>query len=312
MSSIPFDEAQCKHPLERPVFIVSVLINLVLMGGALLLANASADWLAEYPFLHQHFGKIKLLAIAVVLTPPVLVLTRNLARGSILGNSVRLSPEQLPEIYALLEAHCNKLGIQVPELYLTDRAVPAPGQGFSTWQHNGIALNARFIERKPAKSRDVISFMLARELGRIRLNHTKVWYELMLAYLSKIPYLRNPLSQVQALSRDRYGAYLEPRGLQGLVILASGRRLVSLIRAESYLQNVQSYGGLFPLMSDLMRPEPHISYRVAALVKAGLLDIQSAIVESNTTEVKEKQKDKKKKKKHQEEIETTEQVGSAP
>ena len=313
MSSIPLDETRLRHPLEQPIFVASVVFNLMLMAAALILANAGTDWLAQHPFIHQNIKTIKMLATAAVLAPPAIVFIRNMRRASVLGNSVLLSREQLPEIFEILEQHCKKLGgMPIPELYLTDRAVPAPSQAFSTWWQNSIALNARFIERKPAKSRDVISFMIGRELGRLRLGHTKWWYEVLLAYMDKIPYARNPLTQVQTLSHDRYGAYLEPNALPGLLILASGRRLVSQVRPETYLENVRPYGGIWAVISDLPRTQPHISYRVAALVKADLLHLEPGKPWMSTGEEKEKKKKDKDKKKNKQkvEVEPTEQMAA--
>src|SRR5262245_45420278 len=145
MTSNQVDEKQFRHPLEHPVFIASVVFNLALMAAAIIVANLGADWVDTHPFIHKHIKEIRLLAIAAVLSPPVVVFIRNTRRASILGNSVRLSPEQLPLIYGLLEEHCRKLGnVPVPELYVTDKAVPAPSLAFSTWNHDCIALSARF------------------------------------------------------------------------------------------------------------------------------------------------------------------------
>ena len=292
------DESQFRHPWERPAFIASVVLNLTLMVGAILLANAGADWLDAHPFLHKHIKEIRVLAIAAVFVLPTVVFIRRTRMASILGNSVLLSPQQLPEIHSILEEHCRKLGIsQVPELFLTDKAVSPPSQAFSTWNRDCIALNARFIERKPEKSRDVLSFMLGREIGRIRLGHTKPLYEVMLVYMSKIPYLRNPLTQVETLSLDRYGAYLEPNAIPGLMILACGRRLVGLIRVSAYLENVDTYRGFWPMVSNLYRPEPHISFRIRELRKAGLLQFDAIAYEANLERERLKQEEKDQRKK---------------
>ena len=96
MSSTPLDESQLRHPLEQPIFVASVVFNLILMAAALILANAGADWLAQHPFIHQNIKTIKMLATAAVLAPPAIVFIRNMRRASVLGNSVLLSREQLP------------------------------------------------------------------------------------------------------------------------------------------------------------------------------------------------------------------------
>jgi len=297
MTTNPPDESQFRHPWERPIFFASVVLNLTLMAAAIILVNVGADWLDAHPFIHKHMKEIRVLAVAAVFILPTVVFIRRTRMASILGNSVRLSRQQLPEIHGILEDHCRRLGIdRVPDLYVTDKAVPAPSLAFSTWNHDCIALSARFIERKPEKSRDVLSFILAREIGRLRLGHTKPLYEVMIAYMSKIPYLRNPLTQVETLSLDRYGAYLEPNVIPGLMILACGRRLVGLVRVPHYLETVDTYGGFWAVVSNLYKPQLHISFRVRALRKAGLLQFDPIAYEANLERERIKERMKKEKK----------------
>src|SRR5262249_12295419 len=101
MSSNQLDESQLRHPLEHPIFIASVVLNLALMVAAIVLVNIGADGLAAHPFIKKHMKEIRFLAISAVFALPAAVFIRNTRRASVLGNSVRLSPEQLPEIYSL-------------------------------------------------------------------------------------------------------------------------------------------------------------------------------------------------------------------
>jgi hypothetical protein len=305
ISSNGIDELQFRHPWEIPIFIVSLIINLALIVGAIILVLTSADWIAIHPFIHRHMSGIKVLAVAALFAPPAMVFVRHMRRANVRGNSVRLSADQIPLIYTLLEDHCRRLGgVPMPELYVTDRAVPAPGLGFSAWTQHCIALSARFIERKPEKSRDPISFFLASELGRIRLGQTLWWREVLVSYMSRIPYLRNPLTQVQALSRDRYGAFLEPNAIPGLLIMASGRRLISRVEIQQYLNDVRDYRGFWPMLSNLARETPHICFRLRALLEAGLIQIESVQSEAQVTEGK-KHKNKRKNKEKQKIIDQT-------
>jgi hypothetical protein len=266
-------ESRLRHPLELPVFIGSIVFNIGLMVLAYFVVSLGWDWLKDHPVLAGSAKQIRALAIAAIFAPPAIAVIRNVRRGFVRGNSVRLSRDQVPLIHELLERHCRALNLEkVPDLYLGDRVIRAPAQAFSTFRTDFIVVNPRYIERKPEKSKRVLSFALGREIGRMRLRHTTWWYEMVVAYVINIPYLKNPMTQVQTLSHDRYGAYLEPKPLPGLIILASGRRLLKEIATDDFVRDAREYGGFWALVSNFAQPSPHISYRIKELMKAGLID----------------------------------------
>jgi hypothetical protein len=267
------EEAGLRHPWERAIFFASVLLNLGIMVGAFFLLRTAHDWLREHPLVAKTLKHVELLAIAAVFAPPAIVLVRNARRGFILGNTVRVSKQQIPEMYAILEAQCLRLGLDhMPDLHVSDQAIELPAHAYSVWQQEYIVITQRFAEPTPDTNRDVVSFMLASELGRIRLGHTRWWYELALAYVIRIPYLRNPMTQVEILSQDRYGAFLEPGAVRGLIAQASGRRMLQVVNIPDYLKQTREYGGVWAFLSNLTRSTPHVAYRIQALWKAGLLE----------------------------------------
>jgi hypothetical protein len=272
MKPTQLDESQLRHPWEKTIFIASVVLNLTVMVGAVMMVKTAHGWLKDHPLLAKNAKYLQTLALAAVFAPPAIVFIRNRRRGFIRGNSVRLSKDQIPEIYNILERHCERLGMNdVPELYISDSAIHEPIRAFSTWKHDFIVFSRRSLERKPDKFPDILAFMIGRELGRIRLGHTSWWYEMALAYVIKIPYLRNPMTQAQTFSHDRYGAFLAPDGIRGLVIQACGRRMLQNLNIEDYLNQVRGYGGFWEMLADITKETPHISYRIRALLKAGLM-----------------------------------------
>jgi hypothetical protein len=272
MKNALLDESKLQHRFEKPIFIASLVLNLALMIGAVIAVRSAHGQLKDFPLIEKSAKQLRVFAIAVVFAPPAIALIRNFRRGFVRGNSVRLSKDQIPEIYNILEKHCKRLGMNyVPELYVTDNAIREPVQAYSVWKQDYIVFNRTFLERKPGGISDVLAFLLGRELGRIRLGHTKWWYEMILAYVIKIPYLRNPMTQVQTLSLDRYGAFLAPDGIRGLVVQAVGRRMLPTVNLEDYLEQVREYGGFWALLANLTKSSPHVSYRIRALFYSGLL-----------------------------------------
>lgn len=116
---------------------------------------------------------------------------------------------------------------------------------------------------------DVISFILAHELGAVRLNHTSIWNEMLLTYVSAIHWLRKPLERVRTYSRVRYGAALTPTGFRGLLINATGRRLMDQGNIEDYLSQSRKYGGLWSYINVFFEPKPQVLMRINQLRAAG-------------------------------------------
>jgi hypothetical protein len=117
----------------------------------------------------------------------------------------------------------------------------------------------------------VFAFWLGREIGRLRLGHTSWATEFLLAYVAKIRYLSNPLHRVFTYSEDRYGAFLAPEGLPGLIGVASGRLMLPEVNASDYLKQVRLHGGVWARLAGLTEAEPTISDRIKALFDADLL-----------------------------------------
>jgi hypothetical protein len=117
----------------------------------------------------------------------------------------------------------------------------------------------------------VFAFWLGREIGRLRLGHASWATEFLLAYVAKTPYLANPLRRVFTYSEDRYGAFLAPEGLPGLIGVASGRRMLLEVNASDYLKQVRLHGGVWDRLAGLTEAEPTISDRIKALFDADLL-----------------------------------------
>src|SRR6185369_1690620 len=101
-------------------------------------------------------------------------------RAQIAGNSIRVSEHQFPGLQAILVHHCERLGVEPqPELYFSDCAVKAASSSFSAWKRDYIVLGSAFLDPDIHKMDDVLSFLIGREIGRIRLGHTSVLNDLL-------------------------------------------------------------------------------------------------------------------------------------
>lgn len=265
-------ERQLRHPAERPLFVAFAVLNLLLMVATIFIVFKGSDWLQAHPHIAKYRGRVRVLALAAVVALPATVFFRNTRHAIIHGKSIALSSRQLPEIYAILQRHCETLQLRnIPELYLSSVNMRGPARAYRSWKCDYIVVSSKFLQPHLAPMLPVFAFWIGREIGRLRLNHASWPTELMLSYVDKIPHLSNPLRRVFTYSEDRYGAFLAPEGLPGLVALASGRLMLPEVNTPDYLKQVQAYGGTWARLGLLTQSEPTISHRIKALCEAGLL-----------------------------------------
>ena len=264
------DESALRHPFERIYFFVLVAINFLLLGLGIALLFHEPSWVKSHPLLSKQVQVVRFLALTALIGIPLLALNRNRREASIRGNSIRLSEKQFPEIYAILQDHCRRLGMtQVPELFLTSSSIAPFSQTFSSWRENYIVLHQIIFDIDVQKTTDVLAFILGHELGAIRLKQTNVINEMLLTYVSAVKWLRNPLSRARTYSRDRYGATLAPTGFRGLLINAAGRRLMDQVDVQEYLDQSRHYGSLWANANILFEAKPAVFSRINQLRKAG-------------------------------------------
>ena len=269
MSSV---ETNLRHPAERPVFLAYAVLNVLLMAASIFIVVRGSDWLRVHPRVAHYRGKIRVLAIAAIVTLPLTVFLRNTRHALDRGKSIAISREQLPEIYTILERHCQKLGIEaLPELYFSDMRMKKPAQAYKSWKCDYIVLSSKFLQPNLQPMLPVFAFWLGCAIGCLRLKHVSWPTELMLTYVDKLPHLSNPLRRLFSYSEDRYGAFLAPEGLPGLIAVASGRLMLPQVDTADYLKQVRAYGGIWAGLAMLIEPEPTVARRIRALFEAGLL-----------------------------------------
>ena len=267
------EESQFRHPTERPLFWAFVALNFLLMATAIFIVFKGSDLLSKYSLLARYRGRIRVLAVAAVFGLPASTLLRNGRHALIVGKSIAISPQQLPEIDEILRRHCGRLGMdQVPNLYFSDMRMKQPARGYTSWKRSYIVVSSAFLQPDLQPMIPFLEFWLGHEIGCLRLQHASLVTELLLAYADKIPGLSNPLRRVFTYSEDRYGAFLAPEGcLVGLVAVASGRIMLPEVNIFECLKQAKTYGGFWARFGESWETEPTVSNRIKALCEAGLL-----------------------------------------
>lgn len=266
-------EAALRIPRARVVYAATVLGNALIFLLGIYLIRYQSDWLDAHARLAKRVQELRVLAFTLLLAPPALVVLRNRRRAAIDANGIRLSRTQIPALHETLTRFCNRLQIaDLPALYVSESGIQGASAAYATWGGHFIVIRPVYLVVPLEQVREIYEFAIGRELGRIRLGHTRWWDELLVVYVSKIPFLRNPLLHARTYEHDRYGAWLAPDSIGGLVVSASGRQLQRSVNVAEYAQQAQHALGFWPWLANLTRREPHVAYRVRALLEAGLYD----------------------------------------
>lgn len=266
------NSAQLRNPYEIPLYIVSVLANLLIialiLAGALLLSLLNA--LAGEPLSGPTVEAIQLAFIALLLLVPGLVVYRQLTRAGIRGSAVKLSRRQFPDIYAVKEEYSRRLRLRrEPEIYLMSGNGVLNAFAASTFGHDFIVVHSELFSNTYQKNKDALAFIIGHELGHLRLGHTRLWYQLSTAYVDRVPLLGGFLSRAREFSCDRHGAYLAPQGKEGLVLLTAGRYVYKQVDVEELLEQARHFRGFWPVVAQLPQSHPFAVLRMRALYDLG-------------------------------------------
>jgi Zn-dependent protease with chaperone function len=114
--------------------------------------------------LHESIG-----ASQVALFIVVAMLYVTLARGRLLGSSVRVHERQYPRVFTIVKRACAALEIPMPLVFVReDNYVPVVALGFG--EPYALVISSHWIEHF---SDDELAFMIGRELGHIAAGHTR-------------------------------------------------------------------------------------------------------------------------------------------
>jgi Zn-dependent protease with chaperone function len=269
------ERVRLRNPYEIPLYIFSVLVNLLIialiLAGALLLGYVNA--LVGEPLSGPMVNVIVAAFVALLLLVPGLVLYRQLTRAGIRGSAVRLSRRQFPDIYAVKDDFARRLELQRdPEIYLMSGNGTLNAFAASTLGYDFVVIHSELFSNTYEKNKEALAFIVGHELGHLRLGHTRLWYQLSTAYVDRVPLLGDFLSRAREYSCDRHGAYVAPQGEEGLVLLAAGRYVYKQVDVEQLLEQAQQFRGFWPTLAQLPQSHPFTVRRIKVLHNAGFFE----------------------------------------
>lgn len=260
-----------RHPAEVPFFVVMVVLNVAIVV-AIVRAAIVVPFLPEDLQSSPGADAIRGALVALLLFVPALVVVREVQRASTRGTAVLLSPGQFPELYRTAEELAAALGLRRrPDIFVANGNGTLNAFAAQAAGHDYVVLASELFANLHAHNREGLRFVLGHELGHIRLHHVALWYQVAVAYSSRIPVLGPTLSRLREYSCDRHGAVLAPAGAGGLVLLTSGRYTETTVDVAELLEQGRRLRGFWVGLAQLPRSHPFTVRRLERLVDLGLL-----------------------------------------
>jgi Zn-dependent protease with chaperone function len=266
-----------RNPREIPVYVICVILNVLI---ALVLVGAAIDELVGGPIRALVIASVPLrytvaaLLLAAFVLGPVYVLIRQINRASTRGTSVLASAQQFPEVEAMKHEAAALLGFRKgrePEIYVAAGNGVLNAFAASAFGHDFVCVNSDLFANTLEQNRRALRFIVGHELGHIRLGHTRLWYMLSVSFSGLIPLLGPYLSRLRELSCDRHGAWFEPEGGDGLVLLTAGRYIYRQVRLPDLVDQAHHNVGFWDTVAQLQLSHPFSVRRVAELDRLGLI-----------------------------------------
>ena len=267
-----------RHPTEVPFYIVCVVLNLLILAA--LIEIVVLVWTHPALLATQALTDIAVaIVIGLILLPVAYVIYRNLTRAAIRGSAVLVSEQQFPAIAAVRDEFARRLQLRrTPELYVTNGNGQLNAFAASAYRVDFVVVHSELFANLYQNNREGLAFIVGHELGHIRLHHTRLWYQLSLAFINVIPLIPGFLSRAREYSSDRHGAFMEPQGEEGLVLLTAGRYVYRQVVVTDLLNQAAHVRGFWSEVAQLTQSHPLTVWRLKKLYDLSLFTGQAAPV----------------------------------
>lgn len=192
-----------------------------------------------------------------------LFIRHGLVIGHLRGNAVRVTDTQFSEVNSMLESHVQRLGLgQVPPMYIlqAEGALNAFASRFLGSDY--IVLFSDVLEVAYEGGPEVVSFIVAHELGHVRRRHmTKNW---VLFPSRLIPFLHPAYSRACEYTCDNIGCALCHEGAaKAMLILGVGKRLWARLNPQHLVEQSQTEQGFWKWFAEIVSTHPNLPKRLA-------------------------------------------------
>ncbi|ROR30400.1 Zn-dependent protease with chaperone function [Mobilisporobacter senegalensis] len=234
---------QLIHKDEKKYFILSFIASIIIYG--LILFNIEAF-------------------IFLVFFTVILAFTNGIMMAQIRLNGVRISPQQMPGVYEEVEKLCRAMEIhKVPDVYVIESGGVLNAFATKFSGKNMIVIYSEIFDLIDTDDKEALSFVIAHELAHIKRRHVVKQMFILPAML--FPSLGKAYSRSCEYTCDRFAANYTNNieaAVNGLTILAVGKKLFKRVNRNEYLLQRNIEKGLFVMLAEKNSTHPSLPKRI--------------------------------------------------
>ncbi len=245
------------NPKERVYFYIRLLFSLplyLLIGWGI-----SSSLNASGP------EKQSLIIIYIYVAIIVLYLFFRLGIliGYLKGNAVKLTKNQFPDIYKVVQLQAEQLGLKsMPSVYIMQSGGLLNAFAARFMGSNYVVLYSEIVEAAYQQDKAMLEFIIGHELGHIKRRHMQKNLLLLPSYF--IPFLGAAYSRACEYTCDAIGHALCPSGFQsGLLVLASGKTIYRKVNVREFLLQDSTEDGFWKWFAEKVSTHPNLTKRLA-------------------------------------------------
>lgn len=256
-TSVAHRVSALRHPKESVYFTLGAIV-----GG---IAWLGLIWLA---FLFIWLAIPAAIAIWIA---------NQFFKAKLLGNSVRVSKEQYPEIFEIVEKQARLLNLKnIPDVFIVNSQGAINALAIKFLKDKYVILFSELVDLLLAHgSMEELSSIIGHEIGHHAAGHTALWKQFLLKPAMFLPFFGAAYSRACELTADRIGMYLcgdKDAACRGLIALACGSKFLSpKTNIKAFKEQERLLPSLFAFFHDLYSSHPRITKRVLALEEAAYL-----------------------------------------
>lgn len=249
------------HPKETIYFVISAIMSVLLV-----------TWMVYYFATTDIKESVFLMVILFYagFFAFYFFIVQGLFIGYLAGNAVKITKNQLPDIYNILEEQSRKLGLkEVPTMYILQSGGILNAFATHFFDRKYIVLYSDILEAAYEEGKDAVEFIIGHELGHIKRNHMLKMLLVLPAIF--VPFLFPAYSRACEYTCDNIGKFLAPTGAQkGMLILASGKKLYKMINIDEYFRTFEEELGFWKWFAEKVSSHPHLPKRMKNLAEASV------------------------------------------
>ena len=181
------------------------------------------------------------------------------------GNGVRVTQQQLPELYERCQAAAKKLGMaELPDTYLLQSGGVLNAFATKLLSRKFIVIYSGLVAN--CEDPRELDFVIGHELGHHAAGHLK-WNAFLIPF-QILPWLGPAYSRAREYTCDRAGyAVVEDVEVasRALVVLAAGGKMASKVNLQAFADQRLSSGHFWMATMELNLSHPYLCKRVAAI-----------------------------------------------